>query len=151
MWCLGVQVEAEVLVVKGDDVAETISSVVSACQIHKLVVGVSSQGNFMRYSEIALKLINYELYMEKVLSRWNGLGNPRAIGHPLEYARVFRAFVWCMLFQKVACPWFILLHQTVTAVLKYSRSMRVLAVSFIQMISRQYQVKSLELSIVLPG
>ncbi|KAL6905332.1 hypothetical protein ACP4OV_002933 [Aristida adscensionis] len=44
------KVEAEVLVVKGDDVAETISGVVSACQIHKLVVGVSSQGNFMRMS-----------------------------------------------------------------------------------------------------
>ncbi|CAL4915571.1 unnamed protein product [Urochloa decumbens] len=45
------KVEAEVLVVKGDDVAETISGVVSACQIHKLVVGVSSQGNFMRKSK----------------------------------------------------------------------------------------------------
>ncbi|PUZ40099.1 hypothetical protein GQ55_9G398500 [Panicum hallii var. hallii] len=45
------KVEAEILVVKGDDVAETISGVVSACQIHKLVVGVSSQGNFMRKSK----------------------------------------------------------------------------------------------------
>jgi len=45
------KVEAEVLVVKGDDVAETISGVVSACQIHKLVVGVSSQGNFLRKSK----------------------------------------------------------------------------------------------------
>ncbi|KAF8728108.1 hypothetical protein HU200_018687 [Digitaria exilis] len=45
------KVEAEVLVVKGDDVAETISGVVSACQIHKLVVGVSSEGNFMRKSK----------------------------------------------------------------------------------------------------
>jgi K+-sensing histidine kinase KdpD len=52
MWYLGIQVEAEVLVVKGDDVAETISGVVSACQIHKLVVGVSSKGNFMRYSKL---------------------------------------------------------------------------------------------------
>ncbi|KAG2550524.1 hypothetical protein PVAP13_9KG334400 [Panicum virgatum] len=48
--CIG-KVEAEVLVVKGDDVAETISGVVSACQIHKLVVGASSQGNFMRKSK----------------------------------------------------------------------------------------------------
>ncbi|RLN15699.1 U-box domain-containing protein 35-like [Panicum miliaceum] len=45
------KVEAEILVVKGDDVAETISGVVSACQMHKLVVGVSSQGNFMRKSK----------------------------------------------------------------------------------------------------
>ncbi|WVZ57626.1 hypothetical protein U9M48_007988, partial [Paspalum notatum var. saurae] len=45
------KVEAEVLVVKGEDVAETISGVVSACEIHKLVVGVSSQGNFMRKSK----------------------------------------------------------------------------------------------------
>ncbi|KAL6641458.1 hypothetical protein ACP70R_019639 [Stipagrostis hirtigluma subsp. patula] len=45
------QVDAEVLVVKGDDVAETISGVVSACEIHKLVVGVSSQGKFVRMSK----------------------------------------------------------------------------------------------------
>ncbi|OQU89471.1 hypothetical protein SORBI_3002G196800 [Sorghum bicolor] len=45
------KVEAEVLVVKGDDVAETISGVVLACQIHKLFVGVSSQGNFIRKSK----------------------------------------------------------------------------------------------------
>jgi hypothetical protein len=50
-----VQVEAEVLVVKGDDVAETISGVVLACQIHKLFVGVSSHSNFIRYS----KLVQY--------------------------------------------------------------------------------------------
>ncbi|KAL5658163.1 hypothetical protein ACJX0J_031326, partial [Zea mays] len=42
------KVEAEVLVVKGDDVAETISGVVLACQIHKLFVGVSSHSNFIR-------------------------------------------------------------------------------------------------------
>lgn len=42
------KVEAEVLVVKGDDVAETISDVVLACQIHKLFVGVSSHSNFIR-------------------------------------------------------------------------------------------------------
>jgi hypothetical protein len=35
-------------------VAETISGVVLACQIHKLFVGVSSQGNFMRYSKLVL-------------------------------------------------------------------------------------------------
>ncbi|PWZ12994.1 hypothetical protein Zm00014a_007089 [Zea mays] len=42
------KVEAEVLVVKGDDVAETISGVILACQIHKLFVGVSSHSNFIR-------------------------------------------------------------------------------------------------------
>jgi len=66
-------------------------------------------------------------------------GNPRALGHPLEYARVFQAFVWCMLFQKVACPWFILLDRKMATVLRYSRSRRVLTTSFIQMISHQYQ------------
>ncbi|KAK3153298.1 hypothetical protein QOZ80_2BG0170410 [Eleusine coracana subsp. coracana] len=45
------KVEAEVLVVKGDDVANTISGVVSACQINKLVVGVSSQGKLVRKSK----------------------------------------------------------------------------------------------------
>jgi hypothetical protein len=48
-----------------------------------------------------------------------------------------------MLFQKVGCPWFILLDQKVTTVLRYSRSTRVLTVNFIQ-ISHQYQVKSME-------
>ena len=96
-------------------------------------------------------LINYELEMETVLIWWNGLGNPRALGHPLEYARVFQAFVWCMLFQKVACPWFILLDRKVATVLRYSRLMRVLTASFIRMISHQYQVKYLEISIVLLG
>uniref|UniRef100_A0A0D9XMG9 RING-type E3 ubiquitin transferase n=1 Tax=Leersia perrieri TaxID=77586 RepID=A0A0D9XMG9_9ORYZ len=43
--------QAEVLVVKGEDVAETISNVVLTYEIHKLVVGVSSQGNFVRKSK----------------------------------------------------------------------------------------------------
>uniref|UniRef100_A0A0E0EGP8 RING-type E3 ubiquitin transferase n=1 Tax=Oryza meridionalis TaxID=40149 RepID=A0A0E0EGP8_9ORYZ len=43
--------KAEVLVVKGEDVAETISNVVSMYEIHKLVVGDSSQGNFIRKSK----------------------------------------------------------------------------------------------------
>ncbi|XP_035816901.1 U-box domain-containing protein 35 isoform X2 [Zea mays] len=108
------KVEAEVLVVKGDDVAETISGVVLACQIHKLFVGVSSHSNFI---------------------------SSRALGCSLEYASVFQAFVWCMLFQKVGCPWFILLDQKVTTVLRYSRSTRVLTVNFIQ-ISHQYQASA---------
>ncbi|KAG8083802.1 hypothetical protein GUJ93_ZPchr0010g10129 [Zizania palustris] len=41
----------EILVVKGEDVAETISNVISTYKIHKLVAGVSSQGNFARKSK----------------------------------------------------------------------------------------------------
>ncbi|KAL5231536.1 hypothetical protein ABZP36_030312 [Zizania latifolia] len=41
----------EILVVKGEDVAETISNVVSTYKIHNLVAGVSSQGNFARKSK----------------------------------------------------------------------------------------------------
>lgn len=59
-----VQAKAEVLVVKGEDVAETISNVVSMYEIHKLVVGDSSQGNFIRYLTCSV-INNGELHASK--------------------------------------------------------------------------------------